>query len=204
VTGDKEGYLRLFHRKEDAAELECVLTRTSGAIWCCAFSCSGIYVFVAGEEPGVVRVSSTCCCNMSIRNFLPCFLQVIDIADRTVSIASENAPMQAIRELVVDPLGDYFLSIGERGAVGLWSLNQNACVSTIYNHAISADWRFDGSLLVISTNTKELGRPKLVDRKCELTCTSIPGKRVLESKTKLFRRSHICEDNLSKLEVTNR
>ncbi|EME32371.1 WD repeat and HMG-box DNA-binding protein 1 [Galdieria sulphuraria] len=136
VTGDKEGYLRLFHLKENSAELECVLTRTSGSIWCCAFSCSGSYVFVAGEEPGIVRI--------------------IDVADKTVVIASENAPVQAIKDLAVDPLGDYFVSVGERGAVGIWSLNQNTCILTIHNHATCASWKPDGSLLVLATSTKEI------------------------------------------------
>eukprot|EP00871_Galdieria_phlegrea_P006053 jgi/Galph1/935/GphlegSOOS_G5707.1 len=160
ITGDNEGYLRFFSLSEDEAKFESILTRHSGPIGCCAFSSGGGFVFAGGQEPGVVII--------------------VDISSNQIRRISENAPSEAMKDIVVDPLGDYFVCRGERGAISVWSVDHEACIATVCSNGTFAAWKPDGSLIAVSTRNNHIvfveRRSWQIQRTIPVVLDSIPFK----------------------------
>jgi len=148
ATGDDEGRVRLFSLPQegsidwdsDESGIQSVpfMVRFSGAIRALDFSPTGNAFIAAGEEPGVIKMIN----RTNMRN-------------HTIFRGSGGETQEdAIDALAYDPLGDFIVSVGERGGVCVWSIGNQEVVTAVElggKKATSVSWHPNGDSFVVGT-----------------------------------------------------
>lgn len=141
ATADEESCaLRLFALKgpEETADIIALATRFGGPIRSISFSPTGSTLVCAGDEPGVLKMIH----RANLKDIM--VLREDDVEQRPESIVS----------LAYDPRGDFVLSIGNRGTMTLWSIDEkrkvvSKSVSELGASALSGCFSEDGERIMV-------------------------------------------------------
>lgn len=146
ASASSDGFLRFFsvsapsNNEKPQLSFDQSCARFSAPVRCIAFSGSGAFIAVAGEEPGLIKVVMTA---------QPASVNVM-------RAPSPSSPAHdAIVDLAFDSAGDYVVTVGERGCAAVWDIEQSCLLSTVDLNGRKAKcvtWSPDGSSLLIGTD----------------------------------------------------
>lgn len=146
ATAAADGFVRLFSIKVDeeegkgkkvVGELIQSCARFGGPVRALAFSPTGAFLAAAGDEPGVVKIVTTCS---------PGNVRVM---------RGEGVGGDMISYVCYDPNNDFIATIGQNGVAGVWGIEKGQFVKSIEagkRKVKSLTWAPDGSQLVVGTD----------------------------------------------------